>query len=96
MLTTCKPAPPVVLQKLWRPRASSRSFISFAASITAANLISGAGSRSNTSRPGTCGVVRRAIPGMQLEAGGLRNRHQPFDTVDLQVGLSGHRAPWSR
>jgi len=50
-VTTCKPFPPVVLQKATSPKASSLSRISWAAAITVSNSTSGAGSRSNTNRP---------------------------------------------
>ena len=49
------PFPPVVLQNEARPSFSSRRRNSFAASTTFAKSTSGAGSRSNTRRPGVFG-----------------------------------------
>src|SRR4029077_6294720 len=56
-VATCRPLPPVVLQKLMRPNASSRSRISWAASTTVEKATSGPESRSNTRRPGTSGTT---------------------------------------
>jgi hypothetical protein len=49
-VTTCRPFPPVVLQKAMRPTSSSRSRTSRAAAMTSSNVTSGAGSRSKISR----------------------------------------------
>ena len=67
-------------------RAASR--ISLAAAITAEKATSGAGSRSNTRRPGKRGMVRLAIPGVEFHGRDLGHGDQPFDAIDLQIGLA--------
>src|ERR1700758_4401170 len=61
--TTCKPLPPVVLAKLWRPIASKASRISTAASVTRGQAKPSSGSRSNVIRLGVASSSTSAPEG---------------------------------
>ena len=87
-VTTCRPLPPVVLQKAFMPSFSRRSLRSRAASTTRTNFTSGAGSRSKTSRPGTLRMARLAVPRVQFDAAHLRCSDQRLHAVELEIGLS--------
>ena len=86
-VTTCSPLPPVVLQKLTRPSSSRRSRISRAASTTVAKGTSGTRIEIEDQAAGHLRLLRRAVPGMQLERADLGDGRQTLDPVDLQVGL---------
>ena len=107
-VTTCRPLPPVVLQKHIKTDAfrADRECPRRAA-ITASNVTSGAGSKSNTRRPGGFRIVAGAIPGMQFQRADLRHGSQGLEPIDLhirglvaahlheveQVGHARHRVP---
>ena len=63
--------------------------ISLAAAITALECsTSGAGSRSNTRRPGISGCPGWLFHGMEFDGRDLRSGDQTLDTVDLDIGLA--------
>jgi len=61
--------------------------------ISVLNGTSGAGSRSNTSLPGTSGLLATQFHGCKFERRDLRGGHQPLDAIDLQVWLCDRRVP---
>ena len=77
----------MVLQKLSRPSAVEPLAHLPGGLDHIGEFTSGAGSRSNTSRPAPR-ALGRAIPRMQFEPADLRHRGQALDAVDLQIRLS--------
>src|ERR1700735_2879962 len=75
-VTTCRPLPPVVLQKLTRPRSWRRSRISRAPAMTSSNRTSGAKS-----------FKRLTVPGAQLQPSDLGCGDECFNTVELEIRL---------
>ena len=98
-VTTCSPLPPVVLQKADEAERLEPLAISRAASITPSK---GNVRRRDRDRrpggPGTSGWPGSQFQGCSSTRADLRDRHQAFDAVDLQIGLAvaGHRHELSR
>ena len=85
-VTTCSPLPPVVLQKAARPSRSSRSRISCAA-VDHAGEGQVLGRVEVKDQPvRTLDILRPGTPGVDLRHPHLRQRDQPFDAVDGEVG----------
>ena len=87
-VTTCKPLPPVVLQKETRPSCSSRlaHFLGGGDDGREGNV--GGRVQVEHKAPGKRWMVRLAIPGMELHGRDLRHGDEALDAIDLQVGLA--------
>ena len=77
----------MVLQKVFKPSASSRSRHRPRALDHLAEAQVGRGIEIEHQPARQFGLIGLAIPGMQLGGADLRRRRQPFDPVDLQVRL---------
>jgi hypothetical protein len=80
--------PPVVLQKLRRPRSSSRSRTPRAPAITAFEGHVWRGIEVEHQPTRLFREKELVVPGVQLQRSHLRARDQGLDSVELQVGLA--------
>ena len=87
-VTTCRPLPPVVLQKATRPSCFEpvAHFLGGGDDGREGNV--GGGVQVEHKAPGKRWMMRLAIPGMELHGRDLRHGDEALDAIDLQVGLA--------